>query len=190
MPALTDGPGNDSPTPVVRRRTILKTCRRAVSDEWRLTRRELPFIGVLFALGQRRFLAGTHPSSPHRLIDAFAQILPGFEVRRVFVGNRNRLATFRIAPGACGAVVQAETAEATDFDPTPLYQCMPDGIKHLLDREGGVLRRQTGETGGKGGDEISARHGTDCTFCNAASMSCFDTVCPAFSMTIARSQLL
>jgi hypothetical protein len=48
---------------------------------------------------------------------------------------------------------------------------MPDGIENLVDRDGGVLRRQTAQAGGKGGDQIRARHGTDLTSYDALGMS-------------------
>lgn len=92
-------------------------------------------------------------------IDAFAQLLAGFEVRYISSRNMNRCSGFRIAPSAWWAVIQTETSKVADFDPPASCQRTRDGIEHLIYRNGGVLCRQMGEARGKDGDELSARHG-------------------------------
>ena len=50
------------------------------------------------------------------LVQKFLQFLAGFEVRDILLRHLHLLARFRVSSGTRRTIIQAETAEATNFD--------------------------------------------------------------------------
>ena len=98
------------------------------------------------------------PASVVRIVDAFAQVLAGLEVRHVLAGERDGLAGLGIAPLARRAEMQAEAAEAADLDALTLGQRVAHDFEDLLDRQFDVLRRQMALLRGDELDELGLRH--------------------------------
>src|SRR5258706_6641547 len=72
-------------------------------------------------------------------IDPLAQLLAGLEVRHVLLRYQHLVTGFRIAAGTRRAVVQAEAAEATDFDAPAIGQRVRHRLQNCLDGEFGVF---------------------------------------------------
>lgn len=93
-----------------------------------------------------------------RLFDTFAHLLAGPKMRNTLFRNRYGGPRFWISPDACRAVVQAETAEATNFNAITSNQRATDAIQYFLDGDVCILRHELGEAVSEGGDKIGACH--------------------------------
>src|SRR5208282_5988891 len=91
--------------------------------------------------------SGTHAplSISDRLIrtvvDAFAKVLSGLEMRNMLPGERHRFAGLRIATLPRRAKMQREAAETANFDPFARCQRIAHDFQQLLHCELHVLRR-------------------------------------------------
>src|SRR6185437_6042457 len=101
-----------------------------------------------------------YPAGPievARLLDGLLEAFAGAELRQLRGGNLDLLAGARVAPFRCGALGDAERAEADETDLEALLQSVADGVEHGFER---LLRIRLGEAGGRrdGIDEFVLVH--------------------------------
>lgn len=91
-------------------------------------------------------------------INPLTHLFSRLEMRDVLGGNMYLLARFRIAPDACRAMVECETADPANLNAIPSGQRLANGVENFQNRDFSVFGHQFREAGRKGSNEVRACH--------------------------------
>ena len=106
--------------------------------------------------GQRTEVSGS--GRMQRPVDAFPQLLAGFEMGNQFLGHRHGFSGLGVAPHPGMAVRQCEGAKATDLDAMPVGQGTCHGIQDGAHGVFGILGHQLRKALRQLGDQLRLGH--------------------------------